>query len=75
MSKVTPPVGGKVEFPKPYYEDGGITLYHGDCREILPAIASGSIDFIFTDPPYGYNNNNNDLIHRWEAALGRRNDG
>jgi len=27
---------------------------------------------IFTDPPYGHNNNNNgDLIHRWEAALGR----
>jgi site-specific DNA-methyltransferase (adenine-specific) len=27
---------------------------------------------IFTDPPYGHNNNNNgDLISRWEAALGR----
>jgi len=32
---------------------------------------AGSVDFVFTDPPYGHNNNNDDLIHRWEAALGR----
>jgi site-specific DNA-methyltransferase (adenine-specific) len=48
-----------------------VTLYHGDCREILPTIADASIDCIFTDPPYGHNNNNGDLIHHWEAALGR----
>ena len=23
---------------KPYYEHAGITIYHGDCREILPHI-------------------------------------
>ena len=23
---------------KPYYEHGGITIYHGDCREILPTL-------------------------------------
>lgn len=23
---------------KPYYESGGITIYHGDCREILPQL-------------------------------------
>jgi len=34
-------------------------------------LPDNSIDFIFTDPPYGHNNNNNgDLISRWEAALG-----
>jgi DNA modification methylase len=50
----------------------GITLIHGDCREVLVAMDDASIDMIFTDPPYGHNNNNNgDLIHRWEAALGR----
>jgi site-specific DNA-methyltransferase (adenine-specific) len=56
---------------KPYYERNGITIYHGDCREILPQLADQSIDFIFTDPPYGHNNNNGgDLIRRREAALG-----
>ena len=47
---------------------GDCTLYLGDCREILPTL--GKVDMIFTDPPYGHNNNNGDLIHRREAALG-----
>ena len=37
---------------KPYFESGGITLYHGDCREILNHIQSESIDLVLTDPPY-----------------------
>lgn len=48
---------------------GDATLYLGDCREVLPTLPSTTMDFIFTDPPYGHNNN--DLIHRREAALGR----
>ncbi len=35
---------------QPYYERGGITIYHGDCREILPTL---DVDVILTDPPYG----------------------
>lgn len=35
---------------KPYYEQGGIAIYHGDCREILPRV---SADVMVTDPPYG----------------------
>ena len=35
----------------PYYESGGITIYHGDCREILPTLPS--VDLVLTDPPYG----------------------
>lgn len=57
--------------PKPYYDEDGITIYHGDARLLLPQLSSASVDFIFTDPPYGHNNNNGDLIHRREAALGR----
>lgn len=36
---------------KPYYEHEGITIYCGDCREIVPSVALGA-DAIF-DPPYG----------------------
>ena len=36
---------------KPYYEQGGITIYHGDCREILPQLEP--VDLVLTDPPYG----------------------
>lgn len=37
---------------KPYYEHAGITIYHGDCREVLPEL--GPVDVVVTDPPYGY---------------------
>jgi DNA modification methylase len=40
-----------VTLPKPYYDHGGITIYHGDCREILPLL--GRFDLLLTDPPYG----------------------
>lgn len=60
-----------MSLPTPYYDEDGITLYHGDAREIVAALDDASIDMIFTDPPYGHNNNDGDLIHRWEAALGR----
>lgn len=36
----------------PYYERSGVTIYLGDCREILPHIAA---DVLITDPPYGVN--------------------
>lgn len=36
---------------QPYYEEDGITIYHGDCREILPTLTQ--FDAIVTDPPYG----------------------
>lgn len=36
--------------PAPYYEADGITLYHGDCREILPHLQP--VDAVITDPPY-----------------------
>lgn len=35
----------------PYYEQDGITIYHGDCREVLPQIEAFA-DLVLTDPPY-----------------------
>ena len=36
---------------KSYYEDSAVTIYHGDCREILPTLPK--CDLVLTDPPYG----------------------
>ena len=35
----------------PYYEHGGITIYHGDALEILPDL-NRRFDAVITDPPY-----------------------
>ncbi len=47
-----------------------ITLLQGDCLELLGTLTAGSVDMVFTDPPYGHRNNDGDLINRIEAALG-----
>ena len=36
---------------QPYYDHAGITIYHGDCRDIVPQL--GRFDLLLTDPPYG----------------------
>jgi site-specific DNA-methyltransferase (adenine-specific) len=36
---------------KPYYDEDGITIYHGDCRDVLPHVSH--VDLVLTDPPYG----------------------
>lgn len=39
-----------MSLPKPYFADGGISIYHGDNREILPLLPPA--DIIITSPPY-----------------------
>ncbi len=36
---------------RPYYDRGGITIYHGDCREIMPLLERVPA-LLITDPPY-----------------------
>lgn len=48
------------DLPAPYYSEGGITIYHGDCREILPLLQTG---LIVTDPPYGVTD------HGWDVVV------
>jgi DNA modification methylase len=35
---------------KPYYQDKWVTIYCGDCREILPELEV--VDLVMTDPPW-----------------------
>lgn len=44
-------MGESVSLPKPYYEKDGQTIYHSDCRAILPHLPP--VDLVLTDPPYG----------------------
>jgi site-specific DNA-methyltransferase (adenine-specific) len=37
----------------PYYSDELVTLYHGDCRDVLPRLALGDVALVLSDPPYG----------------------
>lgn len=39
--------------PTAHYSNGHVTLYHGDCRDILAQLPDDSVDSIVTDPPYG----------------------
>ena len=55
---------------EPYYKDPDcdITIYCGDCLEVMKQIPDKSIDLVLTDPPYGINylshwTNNHDKLH------------
>lgn len=39
----------------PYFDDGQVTLYLGDCREVLPVLPDASVDAVACDPPYEIN--------------------
>jgi len=55
----------------PYYQDDSCTIYHGDCREILPTIEP--VDLVLTDPPYGvgidYGEYKDDRATYWDWFL------
>src|SRR5262245_29704459 len=40
-----------MSLPTPYYQRGPVTIYCGDCREIIPEL--GPVNSVITDPPYG----------------------
>lgn len=39
------------------------TLLHGDCLELMPTIAAGSVDMVLADPPYGT------TACKWDSVL------
>lgn len=53
---------------KPYYQDDNVTIYHGDCRQIVPQL--GKFDLVLTDPPYGMNFQSNHRIQKHKKIHG-----
>lgn len=53
----------ELTLPKPYYDQDGITIYHGDCIDILPHLSRA--DLALTDPPYG-------IAYQSNSAVGRK---
>jgi site-specific DNA-methyltransferase (adenine-specific) len=43
---------------------GECDLYLGDCLNVMGSLADGSVDMIWTDPPYGHSNHDGDLNSR-----------
>ena len=54
---------------KPYFESDELSLYHGDCREVLPGL-NLSCDLIVTDPPYGTDWQSNRRQQRFDKIVG-----
>lgn len=48
----------------------GTRLIHGDCMQVMPSLASGSIDLVVTSPPYNLANYNGSKPH-FTNAVGR----
>ena len=53
---------------KPYYEDTAVTIYYGDCREIMSDMSN--VDMVITDPPYGMEFQSNYRIIKHKAIQG-----
>lgn len=50
---------------------GDATLYCGDMKKVLAKLEDKSVDLIWTDPPYGHNQNDGDLNANLSLALGK----
>lgn len=61
-----------MSLPAPYYEEPGVTIYLGDCREILPELEPQSVTLLWTDPPYGHGNMDGDLQSARVGVMGGR---
>ena len=53
MSELVFPAKSKVAWVS---EDGDSCLYHGDCLQDMRSLRSGSVDCVWTDPPYFLSN-------------------
>jgi site-specific DNA-methyltransferase (adenine-specific) len=62
---ITPcPHPGGSTAPRPYYEQDGITIYHGDALDVLPRL--GEYDLIVTSPPYNLGTSPGGQFGHWK---------
>ena len=49
---------GVTRLPEPVFHDPrhDVTIYQGDCLEVMAALPAESVDLIFADPPYFLSN-------------------
>jgi site-specific DNA-methyltransferase (adenine-specific) len=47
MARFAAPLGSAF---RSYHQEASVTIYHGDCREIVPTLSG--FDLVLTDPPY-----------------------
>lgn len=59
-----------MSLPTPYYQDDAVTIYHGDCREVMAQMPRGGVDLILTDPPYGMNFQSNYRAEKHKRIVG-----
>ncbi len=55
--------------PPTCFHNDLVTLYQGDCLQVLPHVADGSIDLIFADPPYNIGKRFGDFVDAWPSDL------
>jgi DNA modification methylase len=54
-----------------YYRQSAVTLYHGDCIDVLRTMPNASVDAVVTDPPYGQTNEAYDCPVAFNPTLWR----
>jgi site-specific DNA-methyltransferase (adenine-specific) len=58
--------GGEMPM-NPYYQDNHVTIYHGDCVQIMPLLPP--VDLMITDPPYGMMFRSNYRITKYDRII------
>jgi len=56
---------------QPYYSDELVTLFHGDCRDVMAAMAPASVDAVVTDPPYSAFTHGNAVTNKGSGGAHR----